>query len=160
MDTWLISSGYIIPLMGGFHLWLRYRKNKSTGWGTAIIWMAATAFTTLAFIFWPDKGMYAAMKQMEVDWAPYIVMLVTCLMSLILCVIWLRNWRKGEEQQEYAHWLLLAAGAVNGLALGRNLLVVVVSFILLSLSIHRLFFAPELVADIRADREQRQHLDQ
>lgn len=154
MLPWLWLLGVAIPWCGGFHLWFCHKYKKSAGWGSILIWTAATAFVTLAAIVLPGIGVYSALMLKKIDWAPFTVMVITSLLTFFLLLIWLRQWcLRQAETPEQATWILLAVGAVNGIGLGPNLLSILICFIVLTLSVHQLFFSHELLADIQADKD-------
>lgn len=143
----------LLPWLGVLHLWLKRRSWNQDTLRIAAGWMASSAIITFLVTLSLGFRIFAGGESEHPGVITLVVMLLISLLTLIVFIRLLRALKNNKiPQRNWPLWALLMVGAVNGLGLAPNLLIVLICFILFTLSAHRLIFPPDLVEDIQSDR--------
>ena len=155
---WLWLPAILLPWLGAAHLWLHHRRWNREPLIYTISWLAFTTLLSALGIWVQGTQVFSAAKSENQNAIPLLVIALLCLTSFALTLRLIFQSRQSNTLQN--HWpvfFLLLAGAISGLGMAPNLLVLLICFLVLTLSGHRLIFPPDLVDDIQTDRLE--HLD-
>jgi hypothetical protein len=158
LNKWFWLIGLLLPWLGAVHLWLKRRAWNRDILRGAVGWLATSAAVTCLLTISLGFRIFVEGDSEHPGVITLIVMVLISLVTLSAFTKLLRSLINNKiPQRNWPLWALLMIGAVNGLGLSPNLPIVLLCFIILSLSAHQLIFPPELVEDIQTDRIEHLH---
>lgn len=156
MPEWMWYLSFGVPAVTGVLLWSRRTRHEDEQLPIAIGGGIATGLSLAVAIFLPDVGIFDVTVAYQLDGMIFFGFLVLLSVDVVVTTILSSYKRRGVfyNPRWFKHYFWLVA-SLAGIGLGQKWWMVWPCVALLAVSFMQVFFPPELIIDIRKDRQRR-----
>lgn len=156
MPEWLWFVAFGVPGVAGMILWALSKGDEDRQLRAAIFSGVATGLALAVVTFWPQTGVLDVTVSQQIDgmilFGFFILLAVDVVVTFILSS-YLRR-REMFATRWYKHYFWLIA-SLAGIGVAQGLVRIALGVALLAFSFMQVFFPPELIMDVRKDRQRR-----
>lgn len=156
MPEWLWFVAFGVPGVAGLVLWGLGKADENRQLWAAIVSGVATGAALAVVTFWPEIGVLDVTVTQQLDgmilFGFFILLAVDVVITFILSS-YLRR-REMFTTRWFKHFFWLVA-SLAGIGVGQGFTKIALGVALLAFSFMQVFFPPELIVDVRRDRQRR-----
>ncbi|MEJ2759035.1 MAG: hypothetical protein P8046_11190 [Anaerolineales bacterium] len=156
MPEWLWFVAFGVPGVAGLILWALSKGDEDSQLRAAIISGIATGLALAVVTFWPETGVLDVTVSRQMDGMilfGFLILLVVDVVVIFILSSYLRR-REMFSTRWFKHYFWLVA-SLAGIGVGQGFARIALGVALLAYSFMQVFFPPELIMDIRKDRQRR-----
>ena len=156
MPEWLWVVAFGVPGVAGLVLWALNKGDVDRQLRAAIGSGIATGLALAAVTFWPETGVLDVTVSRQMDGMILFGFLILLAVDVVVTFILSSYlWRREMfTTRWFRHYFWLVA-SLAGIGVGQGFGKIFLGVVLLAYSFMQVFFPPELIMDVRKDRQRR-----
>lgn len=156
MPEWLWFVAFGVPGIAGMILWALGKQHEDRQLRFAIGSGIASGIALTVVAFWPVTGLLDVTISQQMDgmilFGYFILLVVDIAVTTVLSSF---LWRKVMFKTRWFKHIFWLIGSLAGIGVGQKFWQIALGVALLAFSFMQVFFPPELIMDVRRDRQRR-----
>lgn len=156
MREWLWFVAFGVPGAAGLILWAIGKASEDRQLRSAIASGVITGLALAVVAFWPQTGVLDVTVSQQMDgmilFGYFFLLVVDIIVTAVLSSF---LWRKVMSTTRWFKHFFWLVSSLAGIGVGQKFWQIALGVALLAFSFMQVFFPPELIADVRRDRQRR-----